>query len=180
VFGGVRVGIAIAALSIAASPVAAARPDGAALYRHWCARCHGENGDGRGPAAAALALNGRPPRDFTTGRMKYTSVPSGTAPTDADLARTIAKGLPETSMPYFEDLLSADEIAALVDVVRGFAARPPPPGVPIDLGPEPPADDASVARGAEQYSRLGCPVCHGDGGRGDGIAAPALRASDGT
>jgi mono/diheme cytochrome c family protein len=154
--------------------------DGPALYRHWCARCHGERGDGRGPAAAALALNGRPPRDFTTGRFRWTSVPSGTAPAATDLVRTVTRGLPETSMPSFADLLSAEEVAALVTVVRGFDATPDAPGAPIDLGPEPPGDAASLARGAKAYQDLGCPVCHGQGGRGDGIAAAQLRASDGS
>jgi len=179
---GVRAGAAagVAIVLALARPGVAASVDGPALYRHWCARCHGENGDGRGPAAAALASNGRPPRDFTTGRMKITSVPAGQAPTDADLARSIAVGLPETSMPYFEDLLTREQISALVAVVRGFAARPAPPGTPIDLGPEPPGDAEGLARGAEHYVTLGCAVCHGDGGRGDGVVAAQLKASDGT
>jgi mono/diheme cytochrome c family protein len=95
-----RAGLVLAAV-LGASAAVRANVDGPALYRHWCARCHGAAGDGRGPAAAALVLNGRPPRDFTTGRFRWTTVPSGTAPPASDLARTIQHGLPETSMPYF-------------------------------------------------------------------------------
>ena len=32
---------------------AAAGVDDASRYEHWCARCHGVHGDGRGPAAVA-------------------------------------------------------------------------------------------------------------------------------
>jgi mono/diheme cytochrome c family protein len=158
----------------AAAPTAADRDD----YAHWCARCHGAAGDGRGPAAAALRLNLHPPRDFTRGRFKFTSAPSGAA-TDADLARTIARGLPGTSMPYFADLLSPAEIEGLVAVVRAFGPSDRAPTTPIDLGTEPPDDAAGRARGALAFVDLGCPACHGAGGRGDGPAAPELRSADG-
>ena len=112
--------LALAAPSI--GPTLAAPPaEDTALYVKWCARCHGEAGDGKGPAAAALAFNGAPPRDFTAGRLKLGTVKEGGAPTDADLARVIAGGVPGTSMPWFSDLLSADEIARLGGVVRSFA-----------------------------------------------------------
>jgi len=176
---GVPAGVAALAL-LGATAVVAGDTDGPALYRHWCARCHGERGDGRGPASAALALNGRPPRDFTTGGFRWTSVPSGTAPTVDDLARTIRAGVPETSMPAFGDLLSRDEVDALVAVVRGFDALPRPAGVPIDLGAESLADDASLGRGKRAYRELGCSECHGASGRGDGPAASQLRAADGS
>ncbi len=175
-----RIGIALAVLLVASS-VARAQPppDDVALYTRWCARCHGDRGDGRGPAAAALILNLQPPRDFTTGRFKIVSVRPGGAPTDADLAHTIAAGLPGTAMPYFADLLSAAEIQRLVAVVRGFGpARAI--GTPIDPGPAIPDTPESRARGAKLYTDLGCPACHGDGGHGDGSSAAALRAADGT
>jgi mono/diheme cytochrome c family protein len=167
------------ALAIVLLLAGTAGADDVALYGRWCARCHGDRGDGKGPAAAALAFNGAAPRDFTAGRYKIHSVPSSQAPTDEDLARTIAKGIPGTSMPWFEDLLSADEIARLVAVVRGFATTPRPAGTPVDLGPEP-SDPESVARGGALYRELGCATCHGDGGRGDGPSAAQLRGSDGT
>jgi len=54
--------VALALLALLARPALAATPEDQARYATWCARCHGERGDGRGPAAAALILNGRPPR----------------------------------------------------------------------------------------------------------------------
>ncbi len=165
-------------LAGAARALAAPGPADLERYRHWCARCHGERGDGGGPAAPALALNGQRPRDFTAGRFRVTSVPSGQAPTDADLARSIARGLPGTSMPYFDDLLAPDEIAGLVTVVRGFApARPP--GSPVDLGAPTPDIPESRARGGTRYEEFGCATCHGASGRGDGPSAAQLRSSDG-
>jgi mono/diheme cytochrome c family protein len=172
----------VAALLLAGVTVAAAAPspDDLALYARWCARCHGDRGDGRGPAAAALAFNGRAPRDFTRGLFRFKSTPTGRAPTDDDLRRTILRGIPGTSMPYFADLLRADEVDRLVGVVRSFARTPPPPAVPIDLGPPPPDDPARRTHGAALYVSLGCPACHGAAGVGDGPAAAALRNDDRT
>ncbi len=35
--------------------------------------------------------------------------------------------------------------------------------------------DTPVGRGAKLYASSGCPVCHGEGGRGDGSGAAALK-----
>ena len=158
---------------------AAAAVDDTSRYERWCARCHGAHGDGRGPAAVALAFDGQRPRDFTTGRFKIASVASGKAPTDEDLAHTIAEGLPGTPMPYFHDLLTPEEIRGLVTVVRGFGP-PQAIGTPLDLGTPVPDSPESRARGAALYHDLGCVACHGAHGRGDGASAAALRGSDGS
>jgi mono/diheme cytochrome c family protein len=172
--------LALAVLVLLARPALAASPEDQARYATWCARCHGVQGDGRGPAAAALVLNGRPPRDFTAGRFKISSVRPGEAPTDADLERTIAKGLQGTAMPYFGDLLRPDEIRGLAAVVREFARHPQPPGIGLDLGSPPANTPERRAEGGELYKRLACWTCHGDAGHGDGPTADALRNEDGT
>jgi len=172
--------VALALLALLVRPALAATPEDQARYATWCARCHGERGDGRGPAAAALILNGRPPRDFTAGRFKVTSTRPGEGPSDADLERTIAKGLQGTAMPYFGDLLKADEIRGLVAVVREFATHAHPPGSPLDLGAPPENTPERRARGGELYKTLACWTCHGDVGHGDGPTADALRNEDGT
>ncbi len=174
-----RAALTLALLATAVRAFAAPGPDDVARYITWCARCHGERGDGRGPAAVALAFNGQRPRDFTAGRWKIVSVAAGAAPTEADLARTIAKGMPGTPMPYFDDLLTPEQIDGLVAVVRSFAP-PRPVGVPIDLGPPVPDSAESRAHGAARYRDLGCATCHGERGLGDGPSAAALRAADNT
>ena len=168
--------LALTATQALALPSAADRD----LYGRWCARCHGDAGNGRGPAAVALVWNGTPPRDFTRARFKVKSTPSGTAPSDADLAATIRDGFPGTAMPGFGDLLSGDEIGRLVGVVRAFATQPRAPGETIALGPPPEDTPALRARGGALYTDLGCWTCHGDGGAGDGPSGPSLRSEDGT
>ncbi|HEY1555562.1 MAG TPA: c-type cytochrome [Kofleriaceae bacterium] len=139
-------------------------------YDRYCLACHGSDGDGRGPASPFTS--GRP-RDFTSGNYEWRSTPIGQPPTDADLQTTIANGAPGTSMPAFGGVLSAREMADVIDVVKAFsratfAGRPP---VPIVLGRErAPAAD----RGKYLWTQLGCERCHGDGGRGDGPSAKGL------
>ena len=69
---------------------------GRALYeaQDGCALCHGDLGQGDGPAAPFLFPA---PRDFTTGIFKVHSTPF--LPTDDDLLRTIGEGMPEHSCP---------------------------------------------------------------------------------
>jgi mono/diheme cytochrome c family protein len=164
------------ALALTLASPAAGETD-ADRYQHWCARCHGEAGDGRGLAARALALNQRPPRDFRTGLFKWKSTPTGAPPTDEDLRRTIRDGLPGTSMPYFADLLTPREIDGLIGVVRSFSTTPMAVPPAIALG-ELPADTAEArAAGARLYGELGCAACHGADGSG---AATHLTNADGS
>jgi mono/diheme cytochrome c family protein len=81
--------LALAALLAGALPAAAQSPADAAdlatgreKYRLFCASCHGEKGDGKGPAARGLLP---PPRDFTSGAFKYGG-------TDRDLFDVISDG----------------------------------------------------------------------------------------
>jgi mono/diheme cytochrome c family protein len=163
-----------------ASTHAGATPADVALYRHWCARCHGADGDGHGPGAAALAFNLSAPRDFRAGQFKFKSTPPNEPAADADLERTIREGLPGTSMPYFKDLLSEAEIRGLVEVVRGFSAEPRSPGAPIELGDAPSNLPEVSERGARQYRELGCADCHGSDGTGGSRASAGLRNTDGS
>jgi hypothetical protein len=68
---------------------------GEGSYKHHCAVCHDEKGDGKGPQAAGLRP---PPRDFTKGVYKFRSTPGGTLPTDEDVWKTISNGLHGTAM----------------------------------------------------------------------------------
>jgi mono/diheme cytochrome c family protein len=150
-----------------------------ARYQRWCARCHGANGDGRGPAAAALRFNGRPPRDFRQGLFRFKSTPPGQPPSVSDVVRSVRDGLPGTAMPYFGDLLSEEEIRGVAGVVLGFGSGSSTSN-PIDLGAAPEDGEAARRRGAELYRELGCDRCHGERGAGDGPAGPEQRNDDGS
>ncbi len=88
--------------------VAQAEPDGQELYRHNCAKCHGEDGHAttwRGYLFFA--------RDFTDPAWQDKH-------SDGVILKRINKG--PGFMPAFADRLSDSEREALVRVVRGFRA----------------------------------------------------------
>src|SRR5690349_12125065 len=85
----------------------AQRQAGKQLYLHYCSQCHGEKGDGEGYAAAHL----RPrPRNFTTGKFKIRTTPTGALPTHQDLINVIRRGMPYTSMPAWPNF-SEEEVS---------------------------------------------------------------------
>jgi len=134
------------------------------IYAQRCATCHGPDGHGNGPAAPSMIPR---PRDFTLGQFKYKSTPAGQPPSDADLAGTIANGLPASGMPYFRDILSDTDIRALVEHIKGLSsafahAAPEPLPVPPRVAP----DAASIARGQALFTTQGCAGCHGAEARG--------------
>ena len=106
---------------------------GGARYQKLCSQCHGEKGDGNGVAAARLLPR---PRDFTAGKFKVRTTPSGSLPTDADLLRIIKNGMPYTSMPGWSHLPESD-LQELLAAVKSFSpdfADPSKAGTPIDAG----------------------------------------------
>jgi mono/diheme cytochrome c family protein len=152
----------VAVLAACAAPVAAAT---GALYRQHCAACHGSEGRGDGPAAGLLDPR---PRDFTTGRYKFRSTPTGTLPTVADVARTIREGLPGTAMPGFADLLTPAQMDGLAQEVLALSPARARNGRALDLGPAAGPTAAAVGRGRRLYASAGCGDCHGPEGRRDG------------
>lgn len=130
---------------VGANPVAgdpAAIQEGASLFRGNCSPCHGLNaqGGGRGP-------------DLTAGRWVHGS-------SDADIFRTITRGVPGTEMPAngFDD----SETWAILAYLRSLT----------------PAKEATVsgdpANGAKVFwGTAGCSTCHMVRGRG-GVLGPDL------
>jgi mono/diheme cytochrome c family protein len=107
-------------LEMAAGPVESeidGTPHG--LYREHCAHCHGISGDGAGATAALLNPY---PRNFRHGKFKFKSTPLRTPPTDDDLRRILANGIPGSAMPSFR-LLPQREIDALIDYVKYLSMR---------------------------------------------------------
>lgn len=148
--------------------------EGKEVYLRHCVGCHGEQGDGKGPASAMLIVK---PRDFTSGVYKFGSTPSGSLPTDEDLYKVITRGLYRTSMPEWS-LLAEKERVGVVQYLKTFSPRwqQERPEAPIHV-PEPPEwldTPESVARGREVYKSLQCEKCHGAAGKGDGPSAATL------
>ena len=165
---------------------------GRLLYAAWCVPCHGEAGDGAGPAAALLEV---PPRDLTRGSFRFRSKPLGEPADDADLFRTLTLGTGiGAAMPSFA-FLDPEERWALVLFVKDLAPSTRGSALRIESpapapGPSARADAEAVALGARLYAAWGCAACHGAQGEGKtldpreriahvtGDDEPVVRASD--
>src|SRR5438132_249122 len=141
-----------------ASPAGAQAGDaqaGRAVYERKCALCHGEKGDGKGPAADLLDPR---PRDFTTGIYKIRTAASKT-PTDRDLFDVITRGMPGTFMPAWDVLPGKDRwmvVWSLQAVVHRLGPEAPRHLAPGEL---PRVPRARVAQLRDAPLRSG-----GDGG----------------
>ena len=132
---------------------------GREVYGTYCVGCHGEKGDGNGPAARFLDPK---PRDFRVGRIKFAYVASGEAPGDDDYLRVISHGLLGTAMPSFA-LLTAQERDAVVAYLKTFSKKKQNPGVGPSIGSDPFARDPE--RGIEEgkgayHASAKCWSCH--------------------
>ncbi len=142
---------------------------GKKIYGARCVWCHGESGRGDGRSAESMYPR---PRDFVAAEYRIRSTPHGRLPTDEDLVRIVARGIPDTPMPAWRGILTDDEIRAVVGYIRSFSprfreeSREP-------VGP-PPAGPASVARGAKLFVEARCHHCHGREGHGDGPITATL------
>ena len=113
----------VLALVVAAPTVAVAQgaaEQGKVLYEKWCAQCHGETGEGNGPAAHYMYPR---PRDFVAALYQVRSTASGALPTDDDIMWAIDNGLPGTTMPGWKDHLSTSERRALLAYIKWESAR---------------------------------------------------------
>lgn len=169
------------AVCVVLSPVASSAADmdrGRELYGRYCAWCHGENGDGQGPAAPYL---NPPPRDFTFGFYKWRSTPfEGFVPTDGDFMRTIGgmdghagagipgwRGLAGTSMPGWSDVLTKGEILDIAAWIKDLAYLGEPEFDEVSVAGKTPPTPEALEEGRRIYGEL-CSECHGRAGRGDG------------
>ena len=121
-----------------AAPSARELQAGRGTYEKYCSQCHGDKGDGQGPAAAHLQPR---PRDFTSGKFKLRTTASGALPTDDDIRRVIRSGMPYTTMPAWPRLTD-DEVTGLVQYLKSFYpgfADPNQAPRPIELPKAPPA-----------------------------------------
>ena len=148
-------------------------------------------GDGNGPASVWLFPR---PRDFSAGLFKIKTTPGTALPTDHDLFVTITRGMPGSSMPSFT-YLSEQQRRDVVPHVKSLATYTNAAGErvnrfeeaqrngdvaePIVVPPEPPVTVQALGEGNALFNKLGCIVCHGETGAGDGPNAPSLKDTKG-
>jgi mono/diheme cytochrome c family protein len=143
-------------------------------YRRYCVGCHGQDGDGLGENAQWIDPK---PRDFTAAVFKCRSTPTGTLPTDDDLASSIHRGFVTTNMPSWLPL-SGQVRADLVAYIKSFSPRwSRGHGTPIVIPAESPATVESMLRGRALFQKMECWKCHGPAGHGDGPSASTLTDS---
>lgn len=107
--------VIILVLGVAAISLAEMKGDVAAgkvLFEKTCVLCHGKEGKGDGPAAAAL--NPKP---------KSYADPSVTAKSDKELFDTITKGRPGTPMTSFEKTLTEQQRWDILAYVRSLGGK---------------------------------------------------------
>ncbi|MBT6828855.1 MAG: c-type cytochrome, partial [Rhodospirillaceae bacterium] len=161
--------LALIMLPSGAQAQSADADNGEVVYFERCVGCHGDEGDGLGPAAERL---NPPPRDFTLGQYKFkTTGFDDIVPNDVDLIRMIRDGMPGTAMPGWSDVLSDQEILDLVAYIKIFAALDEEtPSDQVDYGSQIATSPESIAKGRELFLQDDrCAECHGQEGRGDAI-----------
>jgi mono/diheme cytochrome c family protein len=151
----------------------AQRESGKKTYLKYCSQCHGENGDGEGYATPHLLPR---PRNFTTGKFKVRTTPTGALPTHQDLVNIIRRGMPYTSMPAWPGLTDqeASDVAYFITSFSPDFSNPENAPKPVPLPSAPKSTQESIELGKKLYGEIGCVKCHGTLGRADGPSAPTL------
>ena len=157
---------------------------GKEVYERRCLGCHGEKGDGNGPAATFMTK--QRPRDFSAAVFKF-RLTKEPVPTDGDLLRTITRGVRGTAMPAWYDLPLNDRLAVIqyikyeLAVDRSDPAKTyaffveEPPGPPLYIGKPPAPTQAMLDRAKDVWENAKCWECHGKTGKGDGEKAAGLK-----
>lgn len=148
---------------------------GEELFSTFCAACHGPQGRGDGPASGFCRI---PPADLTRAEFKVRSTPTGSLPSDADLAGVIRRGAAgDGAMPSFA-FLKDEDVGRLIARIKTFSPRwqheQAPPDVVL-----PRRVEGDASRGEQVYRAWGCAACHGPSGQGDGPRAKELRNARG-
>jgi cytochrome c553 len=137
---------------------------GAVGYTQYCRACHGDTGEGNGPAAKGLRP---PPRNFTRGVFKFSGTlprdDSPTLPRDEDLRRIIRSGLHGSAMLGWD--VPDPRLDAIIQYLKTFSPkwRTEVPGDPLVPSPDPFATDdaAGVTLGRKLYHSVAqCYSCH--------------------
>jgi mono/diheme cytochrome c family protein len=190
-----------ASIQVAAAPEESPLARGRELYTNYCAQCHGDQGEGNGPAARFLFPK---PRNFTENQFRIVST-DNRIPSDRDLLQVVTNGMPGSAMFPFAHLPESDR-RQLVTYVRSLTRnayeeryrrqaaenkeevnpdeeaqaldRVLLPGQDAETSADLPSSNTeTVARGLKLYQTT-CSGCHGPTGKGDGVQDQ--RNDDGT
>lgn len=139
------------------------------IYLEKCAFCHGETGNGDGPAANFSSPR---PRKLNKTQYKIRTTHFGKIPSDQDIFYIISKGMPGTTMPSWNHLPESDRwslvlfLKSLSNKFEKFYAK----GETLETvvaGDPPPATPESLIEGKTLFTQS-CSGCHGLEGRSDG------------
>ena len=135
---------------------------GQEIYDANCRRCHGEDGDGKGP----LGRSQNPPAaDFRKGFIKYASVAAESLPTDADFQRSMRHGLKGTAM--LKTGLGDAQLHQVTQYLKTLSPRwkDERAGLPLEIQPNPfgaqEEKQIAVRKGPGLSLKAGCATCHG-------------------
>jgi mono/diheme cytochrome c family protein len=129
-------------------------------YVLYCRPCHGDKGDGRGPAGIGLRP---PPRNFTEPSFKFGGVEAGGLPPDTELLRIVKGGLKGTAMLPWQ--IPDEDLKDVIQYIKTFSTvwTEEEPAAPIEITEDPwkGNDKEAVARGKVVYHGLAqCLKCH--------------------
>jgi len=133
---------------------------GEEIYKNLCARCHGEKGDGKG--VTYLYLDPAP-RDLT-------KVAFMNSKPEERFLQSIKSGVPGTSMPPWERVLSEEQRHAVLTYVFQTFVKEPRPDLKAHKVPEqnPIAFNAESVHRGEAIFLQRCTGCHGRKADGKG------------
>jgi cytochrome c oxidase cbb3-type subunit 2 len=144
------------------------------MYIQHCAACHGLTGRGDGPATAQLYPR---PRDFVDSPFRFAPRGGGQGELVAAIERSITLGVPRSSMPGFQGVLTEPVIAGLARYVVSLRSEQKLQAgaeAEVEVGVRPPTTPGLVTRGGQLFVSLGCIACHGESGHGDGPSSRGL------
>lgn len=149
-----------APLGVWTDPTMIAR--GKEIYTASCAVCHGDAGDGKGPAGVALPLKPPDLRDTAAIAEMRDNYWFWRVSEGGQVEPFKAKG---SAMPPWKGALSVEDRWAVIAYQHTFSGH---------NGPHVPWEHSeSVAVGRDIYA-MACVTCHGEDGKGDGSVAGTL------
>src|SRR3972149_1030443 len=137
-------------------------PRGKEIYAANCAVCHGEHGDGKGPAGQALPLK---PSDFRD-RHAVAEMRDNYWFWRASEGGTVEPFKSRGSgMPPWKGTLSVEDRWAVIAYQHTFSGH---------QGPHVPWEHPEMVQMGRDIYRMACVSCHGLDGQGDGSVGPTL------